>query len=103
MKKVYYLVRIEKTFKVMLNPFSPLNCNMCNSAIFENKQNSELKTNVFEYFKTNLVVFSNIKLDMRTTKNKMLVKKYGFFSAEILPKIAKLKNTMRYTLHPQEL
>lgn len=87
MKKFSLVTVNGKTF-ICRNAEKPLlNCH-CNSLIFKNKKDVNLKISVFDYFNVRFSIVK--KLDMRTKEAKHWIKKVGFFSVSVLPELSNL-------------
>ena len=94
MSKVFSLVNIGRETFIMLNAKEDVKNSQCNSTIFENRVDTSLDTNVFNYFglKVNIIID---KLDRRTKRFKYFEKQYQYFSVSFLPKVKERSSSNR--------
>lgn len=83
--KQYFLTKVNGKEFIMLNPFSKLTNNQCNSQIFKNQEEAGLEVDIFKHFQAKVEILQ--KLDLRTKFYKNLRKEgVGFFSVNYLVK-----------------
>ena len=83
--KKFSLVTINGKAFICRDAEKPLlNC-YCNSSIFKNKEDANLKISIFKYFNVPFCIVK--KLDMRTKEAKRWEKSVGYFGAHLLPEL----------------